>query len=182
MYPWWGKQFLTKRSLPRFMSCLIGLKGSSFEISIFAFVQRGTSTTMFKMPLFWSAKRGMSWKGETTLPFCCVYMRCSRDDVEIWLHDAMYGTIRTERVRRLDEPRSVFCPNNVRQTSSAIANTSGTYRRPLRCGGGWQQRWQKQVDAQSETIAALLNSSLESGRVFMRCNPPMRHDNRLDSI
>lgn len=49
------------------MSCLMGLKASSLEISILALVQRGTSTIMLRMPLFWSAKRGMSWKGDTTV-------------------------------------------------------------------------------------------------------------------
>jgi hypothetical protein len=64
------------------MSCLIGLKGSSFEISIFAFVQRGTSTIMFKIPLLRSAKRGISWKDETTFPFCSMKTRCSVQSVE----------------------------------------------------------------------------------------------------
>lgn len=43
--PWWGKQLRTYRSLPFLMSCLMGLKVSSLEISILALVHRGTSTT-----------------------------------------------------------------------------------------------------------------------------------------
>lgn len=68
MYPWWGKQFRTKRSLPFLVSCLIGLKSSSLLISSFALDHRGISTTMFKIVLLSSAKRGMSCQEETGFP------------------------------------------------------------------------------------------------------------------
>lgn len=50
------------------MSWRIGLKASSFEISSLALDQRGISTTMLRIVRSSLAKRGMSWKGETTLP------------------------------------------------------------------------------------------------------------------
>ena len=46
MYPLCGKQLATNRNLPFFTSCLIGLNFSFKLISILAFVQRGTSTTI----------------------------------------------------------------------------------------------------------------------------------------
>lgn len=90
MYPWWGKQLRTKRKRPFLMSCLMGFIVSSFEISIFAFVQRGTSTIMLRMPLFWSAKRGMSWKGETTLPLCSMKTRWSDQSKYIEIVSTVY--------------------------------------------------------------------------------------------
>jgi hypothetical protein len=81
------------------MSCLMGLSVSSLEIcghvsqslergsvmvrgeartSIFALVQRGTSTTMFRTVCCSLAYSGMSWKGETGTPSFSMKMRCSR--------------------------------------------------------------------------------------------------------
>lgn len=48
MYPWWGKQFRTKRSFPFLVSWRMGFKVSLLLISILALVHRGTSTIMLR--------------------------------------------------------------------------------------------------------------------------------------
>ena len=45
--------------------------------SCLALVQRGISTIMLSTVCCSLAYRGMSWKGETTLPFCSMYTLCS---------------------------------------------------------------------------------------------------------
>jgi hypothetical protein len=93
------------------MSCLMGLNDSSLEISILALVQRGTSTIMLRMPLFRSAKSGMSWNGETTWPFCSMYTRCSvldRLDSRGQEITCLSESGHTEGVGSADESRTVF--------------------------------------------------------------------------
>ena len=67
MYPWWGKQLRTKRSLPFLVSCLMGLRSSSLLISSLALLHRGISTIMLRIDLPSSAKRGMSCHADTGL-------------------------------------------------------------------------------------------------------------------
>lgn len=116
MYPWWGKQLATKRTLPSLTSCFMGLRGSFRLISILALVHRGTSTTMLKTFFESSAYNGMSCMGEQAPPSFSTMKKHRLNGVEkykqrkvtfkfAWLENEQKNKKKFSRIAELFYPR-----------------------------------------------------------------------------